>query len=75
MTEPLTIMQEIIRSRATYNLHYGVRPRVSVWCNGKNGHYGQKGASGQRVAVPEVQQGKTVVTYGKHREKTLSSQQ
>ena len=36
---------------------------------------GEKGASGQKVAAPEVQQGKTVVTHGKHREKTLSSQQ
>lgn len=26
MTESLTIMQEIMRSRATHNLHYGVRP-------------------------------------------------
>ncbi|EJE0327524.1 adhesin, partial [Salmonella enterica] len=36
---------------------------------------GEKGALGQKVAAPEVQQGKTVVTHGKHREKTLSSQQ
>lgn len=33
MTMSLTIMQEIIRGSAAYNLlHYGVRPRVSVWC-------------------------------------------
>ncbi|EJE3041418.1 hypothetical protein M4F09_004853 [Salmonella enterica] len=68
-------MQEIIRSRATYNLHYGVRPRVSVWCNGKKGYYGQKGASGEKVVVPEVQQVKPVVTHGKHREKRASSQE
>nr|WP_237703557.1 adhesin [Erwinia sp. Ejp617] len=30
---------------------------------------GEKGASGQKVAVPEVQQEKPVVTHGKHREK------
>lgn len=34
-----------------------------------------KSASGQKVAVPEVQQVKSVVTHGKHREKPDSQQQ
>ncbi|MEN5018911.1 hypothetical protein ABEH87_21585, partial [Erwinia sp. Eh17-17] len=33
---------------------------------------GEKGASGQKVAVPEVQQGKCFVTDGKHREKVCT---
>lgn len=36
---------------------------------------GEKGASGQKVVGQEVQQGKPVVTDGKHREKPGSSQQ
>ncbi|EFO1501429.1 hypothetical protein ACSACS_005042, partial [Escherichia coli] len=36
---------------------------------------GEKGASGQKNPVPEVQQDKTLVTHGKHREKLVLSQQ
>ncbi|EDM1758438.1 adhesin, partial [Salmonella enterica subsp. diarizonae] len=36
---------------------------------------GEKGASGQKNPVPEVQQEKTAVTHGKDREKPGSSQQ
>ncbi|WP_223540631.1 hypothetical protein [Enterobacter sp. JBIWA003] len=42
---------------------------------GAVGCSGEKGASGQKVAVPEVQRAKAAVTHGKDREKTCSSQQ
>lgn len=36
---------------------------------------GEKGASGPKGGGQEIQQGKTVVSHGKDREKTCSSQQ
>ncbi|WP_404851615.1 hypothetical protein P5M00_00405 [Enterobacter asburiae] len=51
--------------------------KLMAWllCVGAVACSGEKGASGQKVAVPEVQRAKAAVTHGKDREKTCSSQQ
>lgn len=75
MTESLTIMQEIMRSRSTHNLHYGVRPRHVYFVKvqqGKNAYYGSKRTSGKNVPECKMHREKSSVTYGKYRENSVA---
>ncbi len=72
MTESLTIMQEIMRSRATHNLHYAVRPRHVYFVKvqqGKNAYYGSKRTSGKNV--PECNN-QSVLFIGNEEKEKLS---
>lgn len=75
MTESFTIMQEIMRSRATHNLHYGVRPRHVYFVKvqqGKNAYYGSKRTSGKNVPECKTHREKSSVTYGKYRKNSVA---